>query len=177
MAEAGGAPALVCEWGDCQDRFRSLVELEWHVRRHIDDLQLEEGAAGATAGTQRGDSDIINGPSGGDHGGPFEGSAGNDGPLPRGHARGNDKFSDKANQGDDSRCAVCQGGEEDHGNYMVLCDGCDRPYHQRCHRPAIHDATVRDRRAKWYCKRCALSSAAPTSASLHTLTPSIKKKK
>lgn len=159
MAEAVGAMSLVCEWEDCQDRFRSLTELEWHVKRHVDGLQPEEGSLARATETL---------PS----------------PSPNAQGAGKANFSQGGSQDEDSvvrgalgqkggtKCVMCQGGGETHDNYLVLCSGCTRPYHQACHRPSIHGAVLRDRHSRWYCKQCALSA----SSSLHNLTLSIKRK-
>lgn len=40
-------------------------------------------------------------------------------------------------------------------NQMVFCDGCNDPWHQRCHEPWIEDDVVRDPSAEWYCAACA----------------------
>lgn len=39
-------------------------------------------------------------------------------------------------------------------NQMVFCDGCNDPWHQRCHEPWISDELVHDPAAKWYCAVC-----------------------
>lgn len=40
-------------------------------------------------------------------------------------------------------------------NQMVFCDGCNDPWHQRCHEPWIDDELVKDPNAEWYCAPCA----------------------
>lgn len=40
-------------------------------------------------------------------------------------------------------------------NQMVFCDGCNDPWHQRCHEPWIEDEVIRDTSAEWYCAVCA----------------------
>lgn len=40
-------------------------------------------------------------------------------------------------------------------NQMVFCDGCNDPYHQRCHEPWIEDEVVKDPDVKWFCVVCA----------------------
>lgn len=40
-------------------------------------------------------------------------------------------------------------------NQMVFCDGCNDPWHQRCHEPWIDDEVVQDQNLNWYCATCA----------------------
>ncbi|KAJ1558502.1 hypothetical protein HK096_011331 [Nowakowskiella sp. JEL0078] len=52
-------------------------------------------------------------------------------------------------------CARCCAGDSDEANdAIVLCDGCDTPYHQRCHDPQIADHLVQDEKEKWFCSNC-----------------------
>lgn len=62
----------------------------------------------------------------------------------------------------DDACRVC--GKEDDEEFLVLCDGCDQPYHTQCHvgcvccrqkpknnfsrKPAVPEGD-------WFCKFCA----------------------
>lgn len=39
-------------------------------------------------------------------------------------------------------------------NQMVFCDGCNDPWHQRCHDPWIEDEIIKDQSLKWYCVIC-----------------------
>jgi hypothetical protein len=39
-------------------------------------------------------------------------------------------------------------------NQMVFCDGCNDPWHQRCHDPWIEDEITKDQSLKWYCLIC-----------------------
>lgn len=186
-----------CEWGACKIKFWSIIDLEQHVRKHVDDITDEEEIdklpatkhqpankrqsgsmeTAASAGSQP-STDSIHASSSHKHlqyGPSFMPSS-----PPRSHNRKeasvNGKIAhissppeDKKGMGvyqeeeyaDDDEyeynsitCCICRGGEETPSNYIVLCDRCDRPYHQQCHRPFVGEATVKDREAKWYCKQC-----------------------
>lgn len=52
-------------------------------------------------------------------------------------------------------CKRCTRMHSPAANQMVFCDGCNDPYHQRCHDPWIEDEVVRDPDLKWYCVVCA----------------------
>ena len=178
MVEASEVPPFVCEWGDCQDRFRSLAELEWHVRRHIDDLHPEEDIMARVTEPSPLNSQSMSGSSRGE-----DEMASHRGPTSGANALRKEGLGDSRTMGNctsqdcgtGTKCIVCQGNGEAHGNYIVLCNGCNRPYHQSCHRPAIHDAVIKDRHSKWYCKKCTSSSISSANSSLHNSTPSIKR--
>ncbi|RUS23344.1 hypothetical protein BC937DRAFT_86979 [Endogone sp. FLAS-F59071] len=51
-------------------------------------------------------------------------------------------------------CTVCHRGHSPKNNRIVLCDNCDRPYHQQCHNPIVEDLIVSLPDAKWYCAQC-----------------------
>ncbi|PSR82859.1 hypothetical protein BD289DRAFT_436817 [Coniella lustricola] len=51
-------------------------------------------------------------------------------------------------------CRKCTRMHSPATNQMVFCDGCNDPWHQRCHEPWISDELVRDPAAKWYCAVC-----------------------
>jgi len=48
-----------------------------------------------------------------------------------------------------SHCEICRGGDSLHGNLIVICDGCEKGYHELCH-PLPIDIL----REKWYCTNC-----------------------
>lgn len=50
-------------------------------------------------------------------------------------------------------CSVCRGGETSGNNDIGLCDGCDKAFHQQCHRPPV--ATFGSPDDQWFCTTCA----------------------
>lgn len=52
-------------------------------------------------------------------------------------------------------CKKCTRMHSPATNQIVFCDGCNDPWHQRCHEPWIEDEVVKDPDLKWYCARCA----------------------
>lgn len=52
-------------------------------------------------------------------------------------------------------CKKCTRMHSPATNQMVFCDGCNDPWHQRCHEPWIADEIIKDSSMKWYCIRCA----------------------
>jgi hypothetical protein len=55
-------------------------------------------------------------------------------------------------------CVVCHDGTSKKQNFIVFCDKCDAPYHQRCHKPRIEDIYVDDSKTEWICSKCPRSS-------------------
>ncbi|RIA89606.1 hypothetical protein C1645_188645 [Glomus cerebriforme] len=55
---------------------------------------------------------------------------------------------------DDIVCILCHDGNSPKHNRIVLCDKCDTPYHQRCHKPFIEDRVVEIPDAEWMCSKC-----------------------
>ncbi|CAI2168128.1 12002_t:CDS:2 [Funneliformis geosporum] len=51
-------------------------------------------------------------------------------------------------------CTVCCDGTSERQNWIVFCDKCDAPYHQRCHRPIIEDNVAEDSHSEWICAKC-----------------------
>ena len=69
----------------------------------------------------------------------------------------------------------CGSGEEESGDQILLCDGCDYAMHQQCCQPVLRSVPAGD----WFCKQCALtviaasveqSDAAPAEAASDTAT-------
>ncbi|KAK7729120.1 hypothetical protein SLS53_009335 [Cytospora paraplurivora] len=51
-------------------------------------------------------------------------------------------------------CKKCTRMHSPASNQMVFCDGCNDPWHQRCHEPWIDDKIVKDQNVHWYCMVC-----------------------
>lgn len=52
-------------------------------------------------------------------------------------------------------CKKCTRMHSPATNQMVFCDGCNDPWHQRCHEPWIADEVVKNPTVSWYCAICA----------------------
>ncbi|KAF0348299.1 lsd1/2 complex phd finger containing protein phf2 [Gigaspora margarita] len=50
-------------------------------------------------------------------------------------------------------CEICHEGLSKKGNWIILCDRCDTPYHQLCHIPTIDDDFA-DSDKEWICMGC-----------------------
>ena len=48
-------------------------------------------------------------------------------------------------------CAVCASANDERGNEILLCDGCDAAFHMRCLRPMLTTVPPGD----WFCVKCA----------------------
>lgn len=55
---------------------------------------------------------------------------------------------------DDVECELCGSGKEQAHNLIVLCDGCDLGYHQKCHPVMIPDSLLKSEDSLWYCYNC-----------------------
>ncbi|KAL3427772.1 phd finger domain-containing protein [Phlyctema vagabunda] len=51
-------------------------------------------------------------------------------------------------------CKRCGRGHSPQNNLIVFCDGCNLPWHQMCHDPAISAEAVQDETADWFCADC-----------------------
>ncbi|CAG8467103.1 5051_t:CDS:2 [Funneliformis caledonium] len=51
-------------------------------------------------------------------------------------------------------CVFCCDGTSEKHNWIVFCDKCDAPYHQRCHKPTIEDNVAEDSHSEWICSNC-----------------------
>ena len=65
-------------------------------------------------------------------------------------------------------CATCLEGHSSKGNEIILCDECDKGYHQTCVYPLLNSIP----RGNWYCDKCTQSASGDkrciSSASLST---------
>src|SRR5689334_20866468 len=62
----------------------------------------------------------------------------------------------------DIKCVTCHDGESVAPNEIVICDVCNKGYHQRCHKPRIK-ASELESDDPWSCRQCefALGSGLP----------------
>ncbi|CAG8007463.1 unnamed protein product [Penicillium salamii] len=51
-------------------------------------------------------------------------------------------------------CTGCYRGNSPSNNFIVLCDGCDRPWHQKCHNPNIGNEVIHIADMDWFCSKC-----------------------
>ncbi|RVD80358.1 uncharacterized protein DFL_008255 [Arthrobotrys flagrans] len=54
-----------------------------------------------------------------------------------------------------ARCVKCHKASEPKGDKIVFCDGCEKPYHQTCHRPKIDQSYIEVLEKNWFCFKCA----------------------
>ena len=51
-------------------------------------------------------------------------------------------------------CTGCHRGNSPSNNFIVLCDGCDAPWHQKCHNPNIGSEVIEVAEMDWFCIKC-----------------------
>ncbi|KAG0205708.1 hypothetical protein BGX28_002726 [Mortierella sp. GBA30] len=71
---------------------------------------------------------------------------------------------------EDGACVVCLQSYDGAGNQIVLCDSCDRGFHQLCHSPPIDSKYVKIADLEWTCYICNLPLSATSSQDLPVLT-------
>ncbi|KAF3161432.1 hypothetical protein TWF788_002522 [Orbilia oligospora] len=54
-----------------------------------------------------------------------------------------------------ARCVKCHKASDSKGDKIVFCDGCEKPYHQKCHRPIIDQSYIEVLEKNWFCFECA----------------------
>lgn len=69
---------------------------------------------------------------------------------------------------DDTACRVCSKLNSAKTNPMVVCDGCEHAYHQKCHVPPISNKILKEEDSEWFCAECAFKRAATTGAATFT---------
>ncbi|KAI1297027.1 hypothetical protein EDD11_007263, partial [Mortierella claussenii] len=70
---------------------------------------------------------------------------------------------------DDGGCVMCSQTHEGPDNKIVLCDSCDRGFHQACYSPTIENKFV-DTELEWTCYSCSLPLSTTSSQGLSALT-------
>lgn len=65
---------------------------------------------------------------------------------------------------------LCQQNHDDPDNQIVLCDNCDRGFHQLCYMPAIESRFAEIQDLEWLCLSCTLPLSATSSQGLSALT-------
>ncbi|CRL27209.1 Zinc finger, FYVE/PHD-type [Penicillium camemberti] len=51
-------------------------------------------------------------------------------------------------------CTGCYRGHSPSNNLIVLCDSCDAPWHQKCHKPNIGNQVIEIPEMNWFCIKC-----------------------
>ncbi|CAN7991656.1 unnamed protein product, partial [Ixodes pacificus] len=64
-----------------------------------------------------------------------------------------DEEDDEIEQDSDLVCSVCNGGQSDPPNEIVICDTCNKGFHQACHTPKIGDQVLLPN-IPWHCRNC-----------------------
>ena len=77
------------------------------------------------------------------------------------------RFSDHFMCMSDAACAVCARDDDEAGNDMLLCDGCDAGYHLRCLDPPLS----RVPRKEWLCPECAPAPGSCSGSPLRSSSP------
>ncbi|KAG0292247.1 hypothetical protein BGZ98_002656 [Dissophora globulifera] len=71
---------------------------------------------------------------------------------------------------EDGGCVICQQAYDSPDNQIVLCDSCDRGYHQRCYSPPIDSKYVEIADLEWTCFVCSQPLSTTSSQGLSMLT-------
>lgn len=74
---------------------------------------------------------------------------------------------DEKHNGDDgdTDCVVCQNGDSEEGNLILLCDGCDKGFHQNC----VNLRKIP--KGNWYCGACLRKGLGASSSSSGSCKP------
>lgn len=71
---------------------------------------------------------------------------------------------------EDGGCVICQHPYDSPENQIVLCDNCDRGFHQLCYSPAIENKYVEIPDLEWNCYLCDQPLSATSTHGLSELT-------
>ena len=61
-------------------------------------------------------------------------------------------ISENAENCNQTKCDICMGDDDDEGDEMVLCDGCNVCTHQTCYGREILNTLPQG--SQWFCQRC-----------------------
>ncbi|KAI7831501.1 hypothetical protein BC939DRAFT_187885 [Gamsiella multidivaricata] len=71
---------------------------------------------------------------------------------------------------EDGGCVICQQTNDSPENLIVLCDNCDRGFHQLCYMPPIESKYVEIADLEWTCYACSQPLSTTSSQGLSALT-------
>ncbi|KAF9100796.1 hypothetical protein BGX27_000254, partial [Mortierella sp. AM989] len=71
---------------------------------------------------------------------------------------------------EDGGCVICLQANDSPDNQIVLCDSCDRGFHQHCYTPPIENKFVEITSLEWTCYACSLPLNSTGSQGLSALT-------
>lgn len=66
----------------------------------------------------------------------------------------------------DILCYCCGSGRSERPNEIVICDVCNRGWHQKCHKPKITEDIIEDEDTPWHCRLCVYALGSKNSLEL-----------
>lgn len=87
---------------------------------------------------------------------------------------------DQLNEDEDIVCCICDDGQSEPPNEIILCDVCQQGYHQKCHNPPVDSSKIDESEdtsdhKDWFCATCSYilnqSNRAKSSANAQQPTP------
>ncbi|KAG0294984.1 Integrator complex subunit 12 [Linnemannia gamsii] len=70
---------------------------------------------------------------------------------------------------EDGGCVMCCQNNDGPGNQIVLCDTCDRGFHQQCYRPHIDNKYIEITELEWVCYACSLPLSTTSSQGISAM--------
>ncbi|KAG0278818.1 hypothetical protein BGZ95_003057 [Linnemannia exigua] len=70
---------------------------------------------------------------------------------------------------EDGGCVICCQNTDGPGNQIVLCDTCDRGFHQQCYQPHIDNKYIDIAELEWNCYACSLPLSTTSSQGLSAM--------
>ncbi|KAF9901686.1 iso-1-cytochrome c [Linnemannia zychae] len=70
---------------------------------------------------------------------------------------------------EDEGCVICCQNTDGPGNLIVLCDTCDRGFHQQCYQPNIDNKYIEIAELEWVCYACSLPLSTTSSQGLSAM--------